>query len=136
MVLEYFVKSRKINNFKTGEVETKYFPKLLKKSPATVESLSRKIEIGSTLSRFEVQLALDEWSDIGMDALMQGQKVYLGNFGTLSLKLEAKAQDNLEDVCTKNITRVKCTFYPSKELTRRLQEIPLHKRSYMPKFQE
>ncbi len=133
MKLEYFVKKKTFRNFKNSEVETKYVPELLKKTPATIESLCAEIEIGSTLSRHEAALALEEWSDVAIDALTHGRAVQVGKLGTLRLRLEVKAQNSPEDVNSKCIKNVKCVFYPSMKLTRRIKEVPIHKRDYMPK---
>ncbi len=132
MDLEYFIKVKKYNDFKTNTVETKYIAALLEKSFVSNETLCKQVETNCTLSRHEMGLALDELSDVVKAALLKGCKVQLGNLGTLRLKFDAKAQNSPEDVTRKTITRVKCVFQPSKDLVNAINNASIQKVDFLP----
>ncbi len=133
MKLEYFVKKRRVINLKSGVIEEKYIAALLEKSPMTTESICKQIEISSTLSCHEAELAIAEFSDQVLKHLSRGSAVQLGNIGWLHPKLDAKTQNNPDDVDLNSVERVRCTFRPSMDLIKTLKNASLQKVGYWPK---
>ncbi len=119
MTIRYFKQRRRIT--KNSVSQTKYVPKMQLETVVGVDEIAEMVEKKSTMSKgdilgvlSEVEVAISWMVELGHPVKMQ----YLGTFYPV---LQVSSVNTPEEVSTKLIKRLRCTFKPGKYLKERLK---------------
>lgn len=126
-MLRYYIAEWPIKDPKTGKVTKKYVARLTNQPKVTQKELCKTIEIGSTLSAPEAQLALNEVEYFVVQALKRGQSVQIGDLFTIYLSIKSKSTDKKEEAGINLIEDVKVNIKVSKELKNMLKDVEFRK---------
>ena len=123
MALHYY-RTKKILWVK-GEKKTQYIVKHRVQGTYTEEDIAEKLTKSLSMEAPEVLLLMDELADQITSAVLNGQRVKVDGLGTFSPSLKTKSNENLEDVTTDSIQKVKINFRPDVKLKRAMDDTKL-----------
>ncbi len=98
----------------------KYYPIVTKRETIDSREFAELISEGTTFSTADVLGVIETLVQMVPFYLQQGNNIRLDNFGTFSLHVSGVEQENPKKVTKRDITKVRMTFLPSKEIKRKL----------------
>lgn len=105
----------------------KYYPVLTGRRQVAIREVCKIIASSSSMTPGDVKGVLEGLIQLIPDLLMDGRTVKLDGFGTFSLHASAVGQDTPEKVTLRDITGVKMSFLPDKEIKRNLKATSFEK---------
>lgn len=92
-----------------------------------MEMVSKEIAARSTFTRADIAGVLESFSSLIPELLADGYNVKLDGLGSFSLHVSGKGQEDPEKVSSKDITKVKMAFLPSKRIKKALTQLTFRK---------
>jgi predicted histone-like DNA-binding protein len=100
---------------------TKYYPVLTGRRQTDIREVCKILSDSSTVTAGDIRGVLEGLIRLIPDLLMEGRTVKLDGFGTFRIHASAKGQDAPEKVTGRDVTSVKMSFLPDKEIKRELK---------------
>lgn len=111
---------------KVGEDETAYYvPALIRYSTIKRDELLQHAAADSGLTVSQIDMALLGFEHEIEQMLLNGHGLSLGDIGTIRLAINAKAQQQAEDVSVEDVERVKIILTPSSKFKLALADTTL-----------
>ena len=126
MALKYTVTDRKVIT-KDGSRQVRQIARQVNLGKVTLSQLAREIADITSLGRGDVESVLTHLSEIAIRYSTMGYSVSLGDLGTLTPRLSAKALPLTEKYTPDAIRQLRLRFTPSKEMKIRLKEVSFEK---------
>lgn len=126
MAFRYTVKERKTMT-KDGNREPRQIATQVNLGKVTIHQLAKEIADITSLGRGDVASVLTHLSELAIRYSTLGFSVDLGDLGTLTPRLSAKALPLTEKYTPDAIRQVRLRFTPSKEMKIRLKEVSFEK---------
>lgn len=120
MAVQYKVVSKK-PGLSLPDSPTMYYPILTGRRQTDIRAVCKILSDSSTVTAGDIRGVLEGLIRLIPDLLMDGRTVKLDGFGTFSLHASAKGQGSPEMVTSRDITSVKMSFLPDKEIKRELK---------------
>ncbi len=111
-----------------GDRSPKYYPAITKRGMINTQELARQLAEQSTFHPGVIHGVIECFIRIIPTMLQKGNSVKLDGFGTFSLHVSGEGHDNPEEVSSKDITHVKMSFLPDKQIKNKLSETKFRKR--------
>lgn len=121
MAIRYYKIKRKI--FSHGVLKDQYVARIQVESVVTIESIAKKMEKQSSITRGDFIGMLADLEDNIFFEFEDGHPVALGHLGTFYPAIDAIAVDTPEEVKTSTILRFRTIFKASKYLKERFKKI-------------
>ena len=122
MSFKYKVTERKVPK-KGGGHELKQIARQVNLGKITLSQLAREIADITSLGRGDVESVLTHLSEIAIRYAKMGYSVKLGDLGTLTPRLSAKAVPTGERYTTDHIRKVNVRYTPSLEMKEQLRTV-------------
>lgn len=126
MALKYTVTDRKVIT-KDGSRQTRQVARQVNLGKVTLSQLAREIADITSLGRGDVESVLTHLSEIAIRYATMGYSVKLGDLGTLTPRLSAKALPVGEKYGAENIRKVNVRYTPSLEMKEQLRAVTFEK---------
>lgn len=126
MALKYTVTDRKVIT-KDGSRQVRQIARQVNLGKVTLQQLAREIADITSLGRGDVESVLTHLSEIAIRYATMGYSVSLGDLGTLTPRLSAKAVPTGEKYGTDNIRKVNVRYTPSLDMKERLRAVTFEK---------
>lgn len=94
----------------------KWYPVLKSVGMMEVQEVARQISDETTLNPKEAEMALAQLEKVLVSALLNGQTVSIGTWGSFQLTISAEGADTEKDAGPSKIRKVNVRFQPSKTL--------------------
>lgn len=98
------------------EAPKKWYPVLKSVGMMEVQEVARQISDETTLNPKEAEMALAQLEKVLISALLNGQTVSIGTWGSFQLTISAEGADTEKDAGPLKIRKVNVRFQPSKTL--------------------
>lgn len=126
MAFKYTVTDRKVIT-KDGSRQTRQIARQVNLGKVTLSQLAREIADITSLGRGDVESVLTHLSEIAIRYATMGYSVRLGDLGTLTPRLSAKAVPTGEKYGTDNIRKVNVRYSPSLDMKEKLRAVTFEK---------
>lgn len=126
MSFKYTVSERKVLK-KGGGHERMQIASQVNLGKVSLSQLAREIADITSLGRGDVESVLTHLSEIAIRYATMGYSVHLGDLGTLTPRLSAKAVPTGEKYGTDNIRKVNVRYTPSLEMKGKLRAVTYEK---------
>ena len=126
MALKYTVTDRKVIT-KDGSRQVRQIARQVNLGKVTLSQLAREIADITSLGRGDVESVLTHLSEIAIRYSTMGYSVSLGDLGTLTPRLSAKAVPTGEKYTADNIRKVNVRYTPSLDMKERLRAVTFEK---------
>ena len=126
MALKYTVTDRKVIT-KDGSRQVRQVARQVNLGKVTIHQLAKEIADITSLGRGDVASVLTHLSELAIRYSTLGFSVDLGDLGTLTPRLSAKALPLEEKYTPDAIRQLRLRFTPSKEMKIRLKEVSFEK---------
>lgn len=126
MAFRYTVKERKTMT-KDGKREPRQIATQINLGKVTLSQLAREIADITSLGRGDVESVLTHLSEIAIRYATMGYSVSLGDLGTLTPRLSAKAVPTGDKYTADNIRKVNVRYTPSLDMKERLRAVTFEK---------
>lgn len=126
MALKYTVTDRKVIT-KDGSRQVRQVARQVNLGKVTLSQLAREIADITSLGRGDVESVLTHLSEIAIRYATMGYSVSLGDLGTLTPRLSAKAVPTGEKYSADNIRKVNVRYTPSLDMKERLRAVTFEK---------
>ncbi|MEQ8879862.1 MAG: HU family DNA-binding protein [Cyclobacteriaceae bacterium] len=100
----------------------KYYPVLTDRRITNLRKLCYMISDRSTLTSADVMGVIHAMIELIPDLLQDGRTVRLDGFGTFNLHASSEGQTNPDKITSRDITGVRMSFLPDKDIKRRLNK--------------
>ncbi|MEP1096383.1 MAG: HU family DNA-binding protein [Cyclobacteriaceae bacterium] len=110
-----------------GDRAPRFYPVLTDRETADLNMICQLISDRSTLHRADVKAVVESLIEVIPNLLSNGYNPKLGDFGTFSVHVSGKGQDQADKVTDKDITSVKMAFLPSKRMKAILNKLKFKK---------
>jgi predicted histone-like DNA-binding protein len=104
-----------------GTNSPRYYPVLTERSTIDLRAVCDIISQRSTFSHADVVGVVHALIELVPELLMDGKNVKLDDWGTFSVHASGVGQDVPEKVTSRDITSLKMTFLPDKNIKQKLQ---------------
>lgn len=121
MSVSYKVVSKKPGGI-AGENAPKYYPMVTSREMANLNEVCERIAERSTFSRADVVGVVQSLIDLLPELLLDGKNVRLDGFGIFSIHASGQGKDQPEEVTARDITKLKMSFLPDKQIKKKLKE--------------
>lgn len=101
----------------------KFYPSPVYTDKLTLRKISKEIAERTSLSGTDVMAVLEALTQVLPFFLIEGNIIYLGDFGTFRISLHCNGKDTAEALIASDITDFKLLFRPGKELSTQLKLI-------------
>ena len=125
MGIKFYSRSRL--NPRDPTAPPRFYPQILQDNRVSMRRLAGKISQVSTLSTIDVVAVLEAFLTMIPEELSQGNAVELGDFGTFWVRTRADGVDTIDEVSSRNITRILPRFYAGVEFKRVLNQATYEK---------
>lgn len=126
MALKYTVTDRKVIT-KDGSRQVRQIARQVNLGKVTLSQLAREIADITSLGRGDVESVLTHLSEIAIRYATMGYSVSLGDLGTLTPRLSAKAVPTGDKYTADNIRKVNVRYTPSLDMKERLRAVTFEK---------
>lgn len=126
MAFRYTVKERKTMT-KDGKREPRQIATQVNLGKVTLSQLAREIADITSLGRGDVESVLTHLSEIAIRYATMGYSVSLGDLGTLTPRLSAKALPTGKKYTADNIRKVNVRYSPSLDMKEKLRAVTFEK---------
>lgn len=126
MAFRYTVKERKTMT-KDGKREPRQIATQVNLGKVTLSQLAREIADITSLGRGDVESVLTHLSEIAIRYATMGYSVSLGDLGTLTPRLSAKALPTDAKYTADNIRKVNVRYNPSLDMKEKLRAVTFEK---------
>lgn len=126
MALKYTVTDRKVIT-KDGSRQVRQVARQVNLGKVTLQQLAKEIADITSLGRGDVESVLTHLSEIAIRYATMGYSVSLGDLGTLTPRLSAKAVPTGEHYTADNIRKVNVRYTPSLDMKERLRAVTFEK---------
>lgn len=126
MALKYTVTDRKVIT-KDGSRQVRQVARQVNLGKVTLSQLAREIADITSLGRGDVESVLTHLSEIAIRYSTMGYSVSLGDLGTLTPRLSAKAVPTGDKYTADNIRKVNVRYTPSLDMKERLRAVTFEK---------
>lgn len=126
MALKYTVTDRKVIT-KDGSRQVRQIARQVNLGKVTLSQLAREIADITSLGRGDVESVLTHLSEIAIRYSTMGYSVSLGDLGTLTPRLSAKAVPTGDKYTADNIRKVNVRYTPSLDMKERLRAVTFEK---------
>ena len=113
---------KRINPSKPGE-PAKFYASPVYKDKITLRKISKEIAERTSLSSTDTMAVLEALTQVLPFFLIDGNIVYLGDFGTFRINLHSTAAEKEEDLNASNVTGFRLNFRAGKEYSGLLKQI-------------
>lgn len=120
MSVKYKVVSKRPGAIAGKKIAPRYYPVLTERRLVELRELCEEIALRSSYSTGDVVGIVESLISMIPHYLQQGCTVKLGEFGSFNLHASSDGKVNPEDVTSRDISKVKMTFLPSKLVKRQL----------------
>ncbi len=111
----FYNKVQRANPLKKEEPK-KWYPVLKSVGMMEEKEVARKISDETTLNPKEAEMALAQLEKVLIDALLNGQTVSIGSWGSFQLTLHAEGSDTEKEVNPAKIKKINVRFQAGKAL--------------------
>lgn len=126
MALKYTVTDRKVIT-KDGSRQVRQVARQVNLGKVTLQQLAKEIADITSLGRGDVESVLTHLSEIAIRYATMGYSVSLGDLGTLTPRLSAKAVPTGDKYTADNIRKVNVRYTPSLDMKERLRAVTFEK---------
>mgnify|MGYP001661655798 FL=1 len=126
MALKYTVTDRKVIT-KDGSRQVRQVARQVNLGKVTLQQLAKEIADITSLGRGDVESVLTHLSEIAIRYATMGYSVSLGDLGTLTPRLSAKAIPTGDKYTADNIRKVNVRYTPSLDMKERLRAVTFEK---------
>lgn len=111
----------------------KWYPALRRVSQMKEKEVAKLIADETTLNPKEAEMGISQLQKVLVRALLGGQSVQLGDWGTFYLTLSSEGSAKEEDVSPANVKKINIRFQPGKELQEAIDKAEFVEASIMTK---
>jgi predicted histone-like DNA-binding protein len=111
----------------TGTNEPRYYPVLTERRLVELRELCEAVSERSSLTKADLMGAVESLISMIPKYLQDGCTVKLGEFGSFNLHASSLGKDTPQEVTSRDISKVKMTFLPSKLVKRQLAKTDFKK---------
>ena len=126
MAFKYTVTDRKVIT-KDGSRQVRQIARQVNLGKVTLSQLAREIADITSLGRGDVESVLTHLSEIAIRYATMGYSVSLGDLGTLTPRLSAKALPTGKKYTADNIRKVNVRYSPSLDMKEKLRAVTFEK---------
>lgn len=126
MALKYTVTDRKVIT-KDGSRQVRQVARQVNLGKVTLQQLAKEIADITSLGRGDVESVLTHLSEIAIRYATMGYSVSLGDLGTLTPRLSAKAIPTTDKYTADNIRKVNVRYTPSLDMKEKLRAVTFEK---------
>ena len=126
MAVRYKVVSKRPGGM-AGKMEPRYYPVLTERRNVELRELCEQIAERSSFSTGDVVGIVESLIYTIPHYLQEGCTVKLGEFGSFNLHASSEGRDTPQEVTSRDISKVKMTFLPSKLVKRQLARTKFRK---------
>ena len=126
MAFKYTVTDRKVIT-KDGSRQVRQIARQVNLGKVTLSQLAREIADITSLGRGDVESVLTHLSEIAIRYATMGYSVSLGDLGTLTPRLSAKALPTGDKYTADNIRKVNVRYSPSLDMKEKLRAVTFEK---------
>ena len=105
----------------------KYYASAVYKDKLTIRKIATEIAERTSISSTDSMAVLEALTQVLPFFLLDGNIVYLGDFGTFRISLRSDGADKPEDFTASNVTGYKLLFRSGKEFTAKLKNLDIIK---------
>lgn len=126
----FYNKVQRANPLKKEEPK-KWYPVLKSVGMMEEKEVARKISDETTLNPKEAEMALAQLEKVLIEALLNGQTVSIGSWGSFQLTINAEGSDTEKEVNPSKIRKINVRFQASKALKEAIAKASLRQASDM-----
>lgn len=123
--LNYSVVVRK--NPKFPDKEGKYYAQFQSRGVLDSKELIERIDSNCHVGKPDIVAVLMTLEDVVAENLCDGYIVRIGELGSLSMTISSEGCDRMDEVCSKNITKVKTLFKDGRTIRNRIYRLKFKK---------
>lgn len=121
MAITYKVVSKRPGGI-AGENTPRYYPILTGRETVDLKAICNSISKRSTFSTADVMGVVQSFIELVPEILLEGNNVKMDGFGTFSVHASGKGKGQPEEVSARDISKLKVSFLPDKQIKKKLSE--------------